>query len=619
MAPNESKIERCIVGSAEVWVQFQSEKDIPEPSDVSVEIVEFNGKTVTPHKIQTTVQDKKTRSLLVKTGTLNGEVMVHIARKADQVVLLDRALKVGQIVDFPTIALNDETRRTTSAAEDAVSYALLTESINGGATGSTPQARTGSSETGGAQLIGQTLRDVLGWKVRDDDPKGFSGALTASFAISEVEGHTEWTYTPRTYAVQTDLNGGITGAQASLYKRAQEALAQSLPLLDGLYPLDPDADVEDIAAVKAVLRKQLDELVAELGAPGGPGITRVESYFKLLLAGAGSTYENKGQLLDPEPDDLKGTLGRLRDMLGLSFADNLVNSVEDEQDLTNYRILADYVTALAQSWLSNRQFFGLDSKRPFLGTQLVPLSRQLSVIAESVDELRFALDSVFIGAAERQTLKLKFGIGDEPMYAEDFLGWIQDFVTNEAPGYVQDGGKFGIGNSLVPFASKLQSMTDAMKSSPGLPPGFSSVRVQRSIKSLSDELNGLVTLATPLTRDPAIVPAAAQLRATVSAQRLAALQGVLFFSAQNMTQSTTLLNLSDALVTIKNPKPGRVTFFEPFIPKGGGLVASLQPRSGMPVQITLTSLPTSCEEIKFESKFADGTIATTATVSLLKA
>jgi hypothetical protein len=34
----------------------------------------------------------------------------------------------------------------------------------------------------------------------------------------EVEGHIEAKWTPRSYAVQTDLPGGITGAQASLYE-----------------------------------------------------------------------------------------------------------------------------------------------------------------------------------------------------------------------------------------------------------------------------------------------------------------------------------------------------------------------------------------------------------------
>jgi hypothetical protein len=43
------------------------------------------------------------------------------------------------------------------------------------------------------------------------------GFATASLAT--VGGHTEATWTPRTYAVQSDLSGGVTGGQASLYER----------------------------------------------------------------------------------------------------------------------------------------------------------------------------------------------------------------------------------------------------------------------------------------------------------------------------------------------------------------------------------------------------------------
>jgi hypothetical protein len=41
--------------------------------------------------------------------------------------------------------------------------------------------------------------------------------LTAVSPI--VDGHTDATWTPRTYAVDPDLSGGVTGAQAGLYER----------------------------------------------------------------------------------------------------------------------------------------------------------------------------------------------------------------------------------------------------------------------------------------------------------------------------------------------------------------------------------------------------------------
>jgi hypothetical protein len=43
------------------------------------------------------------------------------------------------------------------------------------------------------------------------------GVLTA--VLATVGGDTEVTWTPRAYAVQSDLSGGVTGAHAGLYDR----------------------------------------------------------------------------------------------------------------------------------------------------------------------------------------------------------------------------------------------------------------------------------------------------------------------------------------------------------------------------------------------------------------
>jgi hypothetical protein len=408
---------------------------------------------------------------------------------------------------FPTRVDGDDdpaqdARRTARAVEDAVAYPVLTEEVGYPPSPlATPSAaRPGSP---GGTSLGQTVMsavgDVLGWKVKAADPKGFVGALTASFACTDVEGHTQCTWTPRTYAVQTDLAGGITGAQASLYSRAQEALNQALPLLDGLYPLDPEADAEDVTALKGIARSQLTELVNELGVAGGPRISRINQYFQLLLQDGPPFPPKPVSSFVTEPDDIKGTLGKLRDELGLKFSEDFVNTVQDEQDVTNFRILSDYVTSLAQSWINNLDFFGLKTDKPFFGTQLVLLSRQLSVVSESVDEVRFALDSVFIGPAERQTLKLDFGPDDEPLFAEDLFNWVQSFATEEGPRLIQDGGKYAVQFSFLPVARQLQGLVKTAHDRNGEDHGFRTFRVQRALQQLRKELDELVTLAEKIT------------------------------------------------------------------------------------------------------------------------
>ena len=406
----------------------------------------------------------------------------------------------------------------TSPLTDLSAYPVLTEEVG---YPPSPLARPSGGAPGGApsaapigQIATKAIADVLGWKPKAGDSKGFLGALTQSFTLTEVEGHVESEWKPRTYAIQTDLAGGITGAQASIYSRGKDALDQSLPLLDGLYTLDPEAVVEDVTALKAVVKGQLTELVNELGFLGGPRVTRVNQYFGLLIGSAYPTNPaTTPNLPQTDPDQIGGTLGNLRDELGLNFKNqDFVNSVEDEQNLSNYRIISDYVTSLAQSWLNNLAYLTLDTTTPFFGTQLVLLSRQLSVVAESVDEVRFTLDSVFVGPAERQTVELNSKLvppfNMPPIFLEDLLSWISNFATEEGPRLIQDGGKFGVQNTFYPVAGNLLQMANALLANvagttgytppSGLPPGMYAPRVVLSIGDLNDQIQALVNLAQPI-------------------------------------------------------------------------------------------------------------------------
>jgi hypothetical protein len=404
------------------------------------------------------------------------------------------------------------TSSTSRSIEDLAAFSLLTEEI-----GYPPSPLARPSGGGGAmapaaggmlgQIAAKAVSDVLGWQAKTD-PKGFRGALNAAFKLEEEEGHTKAIWVPRTYAIQTDLSGGITGAQASVYKRAKDALDQSLPLLDGLYPLFKEAKDEDVAALRATVRSQFTDLVNELGLQGGPRIARVTQLFLLLLGQQlpQSTSQLSVFKLETDPDKISGSLGNLRVEFGFSIADDQVNTVEEEQNVTNFRIVTDYVTSLAQSWLNNLQFFGLQTPTPFFGTQLVLLSRQLSVIAESANEVRFTLDSVFIGPAERQTLQINFSSqapsGTPPMFLEDLLTWIDSFASEEGPRLIRDGGKFAVSESFVPIGTQLQTLVAGavIPANVGsLPQGYQTRRVQRSLAELRDQLQELVNLAAPIS------------------------------------------------------------------------------------------------------------------------
>jgi len=390
--------------------------------------------------------------------------------------------------------------------EDAISYPVLTEEI--GYRPSPVGIPTGggggifSSGSGGGslgQVAAKAVSEVLGWKPNAADPKGFVGALTQAFTLTDVEGHVESTWTPRTYAVQTDLGGGITGAQASLYMRAKNALDSALPLLDGLYPLDPEADPEYVKALREMARSQMTEIVKELGTVGLPSILRIDTYFGILL-GQNPASISPSSPVQFDPDEIEGTLGQLRDTYGIQFVGNKFNnSVEDEQDITNFRVISDYMTSLMQSWIANRQFFFVNpGQQAFFGTQLVLISRQFTTIAETVNEVRFALDSVFIGPSERQTLLLRFEDSAlAPMFLEDVLGEVERFFGNEASRLLRDGGKISVTNNILPVVQSLQHMVEqahAPLNIDELPDGFKTARVRNALDDLQDQLEALIEL-----------------------------------------------------------------------------------------------------------------------------
>lgn len=292
-----------------------------------------------------------------------------------------------------------------------------------------------------AQTVEAALREVLAWRPKSADPKSFVAALNQAFTISEVDGHTEFAWTPRSYAIQADM-GAVTGAQASIYARAKAALDQSVPLLEGLFPLRADDDEEDVEAIRAVVIGKFTELVNELGLVGGPRLPRVEDYFHSLL----------GPGRPSNPELVAGLLGQMREEFGLQR--ELVNTIHEEQNLTNYLIAVDHVIALQRSWGNLKHFFDHTGTDVFLGTQLVELSRQLAVVAESVQELYFIMDSVFLGAAERQTIRLRTGLTIDELFS-----WVERFTTEEAPNLIRDGGKDGV----IAFRSTVTKLNDLVK------------------------------------------------------------------------------------------------------------------------------------------------------------
>jgi hypothetical protein len=273
--------------------------------------------------------------------------------------------------------------------------------------------------------------------------------------------------------VHTELGGQISGAQASLYRRAKAALDDALPLLDGLKPIDPDADAERTDAVRSIVRTEFIELVNEFGREGGPRVQRVDLLFAQL----------------PEH------IADLEDELGFD-PDNIV-TVDDELIATNFRVIKDYITGLKAPWDASRGgFSGGDTQ--FLGTQLVLLSRAFNSVAESVDEVYRVMDSVYLGASERQTVRIPLPPeNDQPqsILVEDLLNWVARFATDEGPTLVQQGGRPGVA-SIRPIAERLQGIVEAAAQANVSHVAFSRDRVRRSLRELAAQIGQVKQLVS---------------------------------------------------------------------------------------------------------------------------
>ena len=398
--------------------------------------------------------------------------------------------------------------------DDALSYPVITQNVD---------SSRRSSETPGssqyAQMVQGALRDILGWRTRENDPNGFVAALTQSFEPAEVNGHTTWKWTQQTYAIQADL-GAITGAQAAIYARAKVALEQLVRLLEGLVPLRSDADSQDAEGIRSVVLSNCTELVRQFGEPRGPLNARVDGYFTMLL---GDIDEDDDDAEVPTADS---QLGLLREIFGLESSQ--VNTLAEEQNLTNFISLVGWLNSMRVTWNSDRARFDRTGNDAFLGTQSVLLGRALAVVAESVQETYFAMDSVFLGQAEREITELELDVnGGTRVFIGELLQWVEDFANDEGPRLIKEGGKDGVIHSFRPTINKLTELVKAAAehshdgpttngpalltaattggngSSTNPTAAFHSVRVGRALDALAHHLETTAELADQIKRDPA--------------------------------------------------------------------------------------------------------------------
>jgi hypothetical protein len=375
--------------------------------------------------------------------------------------------------------------RLRTTVEDIASYPVLTSDTGSyGSGGGGYGSGNGSRATVGVRrTVDTVVREVLGRLPKYTDARAFTAALGATFEVRQEMGHTVTLWRPRGFTGQTELGGAVSGAQASLYARAQDSLRASLPVLAGLTPLRVDADVQEMDAARSVVEAEFRAVVEELGTPGGPRAPRVDGLFAILLTQTVIGLDNA-----PVND---GMVGYLAAVFGLDQGQ--VNTIEEEQVFSNFLLLRDYIATLQLSWNSFNSTF----QQRDLGTLLVLLSNALQVVAESVDEVEAALDSVFVGGAERTVARFDTGSGTR-MLVSELLSWVSAFAATEAPELVQQGGRRSMGaieSTTVQLIDLIRNLITAISSDPGLPVGMRHPRVRHPLEELTTYLGQVVELA----------------------------------------------------------------------------------------------------------------------------
>lgn len=365
--------------------------------------------------------------------------------------------------------------------------------------------RSGSVVNDWQDRLNATSMSLLGRRLKADDPKALIASLSQAVKIERVDGQKTVTLTPHTYAVQTELGAELTGAQASLYHYYKSIVTELVRKVEGLDTLDVDTDNEIAVAERSILRTEILSLGDEFGREGGPRVRRVDQTFNTLF----------------------GQIRRIEGVYGYSEEDEPkhVNTTVEERELTDFLIVKHYISGLYKVWQEFRQRYVSLTQPRYLGTQLVLLARDLSVIAEAVDEAASVMDSVLLGSAERQTIYFEVGsrsfknLPDEEYYyngqhptpvddrlpreqeqisLEDLLNWITTFATEEGPELVQHAGRRGV-NTVADIATELQRLVRVVLRAanvlPNLrskPEAFYRERVKAALRELSRYLGQVV-------------------------------------------------------------------------------------------------------------------------------
>lgn len=228
---------------------------------------------------------------------------------------------------------------------------------------------------------------------------------------------------PATVSPQTRRE--LNASERAYLIKARTELLKAIPLLTNLKPLGRNADQARVESVRNNLRIQMVALGDTLGSHG---------YWYYM------------------PSDFSVLGSKVREMgdaLGMDCG--LVNSQDDETNVMNYLTL---VNATMTPDLSLHKDsapsdpYGLNS----------PYTRQFTVLSESVRDVRAALDSLYIGPEQRQTVQPAAPMN--LMTLKELLSWTSSFATVEGPRLSQSTDQPKLNARVCRLSTNLQRIIE---------------------------------------------------------------------------------------------------------------------------------------------------------------
>ena len=337
---------------------------------------------------------------------------------ANTPILNDIANSFSRFAAYQQTAFDSGAGRSSSSNDASTMSKLVQSAIH---------RVLGGGTAGGSSFIA-ALNSTFPSTITSDGPQVISTPSRSMVALyqSGGSGNGSGTVTTNSYA------GTISARQANLYREASVLVNDGLRLLAGLTPFVPEAELDQVEALRVLIRSELNALVEEFGRVDEPRAGRVQAYFSALKL-------------------------NLNEFGRRSFLDNSVQpaTVDDEAQIAGFTLLQNYASTLSQAWNTYYQFDTLSGTSFSLSERVERANILLPVVAQANNDFEAAMDSVNFTETDRRSMAARFDtlagivpvtLLPEPlldMTVYDLTDWIDRYST-EGLGILADSGQYGL-------------------------------------------------------------------------------------------------------------------------------------------------------------------------------